>query len=257
MEERITSKENPTVKLYRKLSKNRKDRRENGMFVAEGLRICTDAVNHGFVNVLMVTETAENKYPEFLDYFDGNILRISDAVGELLSDTGTTQGVFAICKIPENPSLDSFSDKSGKYLVLNGLQDPVNIGTIIRTADAVGMDGVIMCSCCDLYNPKVIRGTMGSVFRVKTAICGYETAVEHFKSIGVITYAAVIDTDAVSLTECDFSGGSAVVIGNEGNGLTDADAMMCDKKLTIKMHGNIDSLNAAMAAGIIIWEMKR
>ncbi len=257
MDNRVTSRDNVTVKLYRKLSKNRKERRENGLFVTEGLRICRDAVNHGYVKTLMVTDTAAEKYSDEISGFGVNILRISDSVGETMSDTGNTQGIFAICSIPENPTLDSFSDKSGKYIVLNGLQDPVNIGTVIRTADAVGIDGIIMCGCCDVYNPKVIRGTMGSVFRVKLAECTYGEIIGHFKDIGIITYAAVIDADAVSLTDCDFSGGSAVVIGNEGNGLTDADAMICDKKLTIRMHGNIDSLNAAMAAGIIIWEMKR
>lgn len=149
--------------------------------------------------------------------------------------------------------------KGGRYLVLDNLQDPGNVGTILRTADAVGVDGVVMCNnCCELYNPKTIRSAMGSVFRldIYSADTLYEVCGMFGKN-GIKTCAAVVDSSAVSVTECDFSGDCAVVIGNEGNGLSAEDANVCDEKITIRMQGNINSLNAAMAGGIILWEMFR
>ena len=130
---------------------------------------------------------------------------------------------------------------------------------IIRTADAVSINGVFLTDdCCDIYNPKVIRSTMGSLFRMNLwTDCNFTNILNTLKEKSVYSYAAVIDSDALSLTECDFSSGAVVVIGNEGNGLPDDVISLCDKKLTIKMQGNINSLNAAMASGIIMWEMLR
>ena len=150
-------------------------------------------------------------------------------------------------------------DSNGKYLILNNLQDPGNLGTLLRTADAVGISGVILSNnCCDIYNPKVLRSAMGSIFRVKVYVENdFSKVIDMLKSKQLKTSAAVVDKDAVSIIDADFSKGSAVVIGNEGNGLSNDDAMLCDERVTIKMHGNINSLNAAMAGGIILWEMKR
>ena len=175
-----------------------------------------------------------------------------------MSDTKGTQGIFVIAAAEIN-YLGEDDLRSGKYLVMDNLQDPGNVGTILRTADAVGVDGVIMCSnCCELYNPKTIRSAMGSVFRLNiynadslSDVCGL------FRKRGVKSYAAVVDSDALSVTDADFSGSCAVVIGNEGNGLSKADADECDERITIKMQGNINSLNAAMAGAIILWEMFR
>lgn len=138
------------------------------------------------------------------------------------------------------------------------MQDPGNIGTIIRAADAVGIDRVYLCSCCDIYNPKTVRSAMGSMFRVKlTDNDNYADVISSLKDAGVTTYASVIDSSAQSLRDTVFDRRSAVVIGNEGNGLSEEDADACDKKITIKMKGNINSLNAASAASIMLWEMTR
>lgn len=176
-----------------------------------------------------------------------------------MSKTKGSQGVFVIAYSHEKTLAQGDFSKGGRYLVLDNLQDPGNVGTILRTADAVGVDGVVMCNnCCELYNPKTIRSAMGSVFRLDiysadtlSEVCGV------FGKYGIKTCAAVVDSSAVSVTECDFSGNCAVVIGNEGNGLSAEDANICDEKITIRMQGNINSLNAAMAGGIILWEMFR
>lgn len=255
--ELITSKDNPSIKLYRKLSDNKKSRKENGLFVLEGARLCFDSSVIPMIKLLIITETAYEKYSDNLLVSIDSVMKISDELGNKLSDTVNTQGVFAICKIPEKTELSDFIECNKKYIVLNSLQDPSNIGTIIRTADALGIDGVILCRCCDLYNPKVIRGTMGSVFRIKTIETEFKDVVSEFGMKNIISFAAVVDKSAKNLVECDFSGGCAAVIGNEGNGLSEDDIELCDEKFTIEMHGSIESFNASTAATIILWEMSR
>ena len=133
------------------------------------------------------------------------------------------------------------------------------MGTLLRTADAVGVDAVIMCNdCCELYNPKVLRSAMGSALRLDIMITeSLSDAADAFKNAGVRLYASVIDKDAVSVTAADYSGGCAVVLGNEGNGMSAQDVALCDERITIRMHGNINSLNVATAGSIILWEMCR
>lgn len=260
MENIITSKDNPVIKLYQKLSDSKKERLQYGLFVLEGLRIVEDALREeARVSHLILTKQAFDRFCDELlqaDLRDTKTLVISNELGNRIASTSTTQGVFAICGIPEEKA-PVFAD-NGRYVVLFGLQDPGNVGMIIRTADALGIDGIFMCGSCDLYSPKVIRSTMGSVFRENIYIIGSEDELfEVLKSGGVTTSAAVIDTDAEKVMECGFTGRQAVFIGNEGNGLPAEVSRRCDRRVTIPMNGTINSLNAAMAAGILMWELKK
>lgn len=256
----ITSRENPVLKLYRKLSDSKKERLKYKMFVLEGLRIVTDALNENSgLKHLILTQQAFEKYQSEFSQADLNNTRlivISNELGNRIAQTEKTQGVFAVCSMPEKIPLQL--DRNGKYLILLNVQDPGNMGMIIRTADALGIDGIIASECCDLYNPKVIRSTMGSIFRMKiftepdTDIIFSELSGKNIKS-----FASVIDSDALNINSVSFNGGCAVFIGNEGNGLPEEVSEKCTEKITIPMHGTINSLNAAMAAGIIMWELKR
>ena len=260
MENIVKSKDNPIIKLYQKLSSSKKERLQYGLFVLEGLRITEDAIKEeSGLSHLILTSAAAEKYGDMLfqtDLRNARTVVISNELGRKISSTDNTQGVFAICRIPQKKNM-IFSE-NGKYLVLYGLQDPGNVGMIIRTADALGIDAVIMSGSCDLYSPKVVRSTMGSIFRMNIFT---ENDTEKLFSLlsenNVITSAAVIDSNAMPVTECDFSGRQAVFIGNEGNGLPEDISRRCMSKIIIPMHGNINSLNAAMAAGILMWEMKR
>ena len=258
----ISSKDNPNIKFYQKLSRDKKYRNEYNMFVLEGMRLCFDAVKENAeLHCIFITENAAEKYGEALNLLCENAkktLYITNELGEKLSDTGSTQGIFAICNILDKTELSSKIDNKGKYIILDSLQDPGNIGTIIRTADAVGISGVILCGCCDVYSPKVIRSTMGSIFRIPV-FDGNEisSVLDIFEIKAMPAFAAVIDENAEDLISCDFSNGCAVVIGNEGKGLSPETIALCKNKLTIRMKGNVNSLNAAMAAGIIMWEMLR
>lgn len=256
----ITSKDNPVIKLYQKLSSSKKERLQYGLFVLEGLRIVEDAVreNSGLTHLIM-TNQAYEKFGRGLfqaDLRDTKTLVISNELGNKIASTGTTQGIFAICRIPVERK--PVFCENGRYVVLFGLQDPGNVGMIIRTADALGIDGILLSGSCDLYSPKVIRSTMGSVFRTNIII---ENDADKLFSMlsenGVYTSAAVIDKDAHDITGCSFEGRQAVLIGNEGNGLPEEISRRCDRRVIIPMNGNINSLNAAMAAGILMWELKK
>lgn len=258
--QKITSKDNPNIKLYIKLAGGKKYRKENGLFTLEGVRLIEDAVKENAeLHSVFVAESYVKKLAqqgEALNFPDGvRMFEIPDEIGNKMSSTDSAQGVFAICKCLEKPDFCDTVRGGGRYLLLHSIQDPGNLGTIIRTADAVGVDAVFLADCCDLYNPKVVRSTMGSLFRINISEIKFDESFPMFEERGVPSFAAVIDSDATSLTECDFSKGGVILIGNEGNGLPHEVSAACTEKLTIKMQGNVNSLNAAMAAGIIMWEL--
>lgn len=254
---RITAKENPAVRHYRHLRDQKKARRTEGLFVIEGLRIVEDAMRYpGMLRSVFLTDTAWEKFGErFAQAGGAEVFHVSDAVGSSMSDTAHTQGVFALCTAREH-AIRSLPDR-GRFLVLCRLQDPGNMGMILRTADALGITAIISCGSCELYNPKVVRATMGSIFRVPVYEVPEEEGLAALQSRGIRSFAAVPDASAVPLCACTFTDACAVWIGNEGNGLPAEVIAACDKAVTIPMQGGPESLNAAMAAGICMWEMMK
>ncbi|MCI7767365.1 MAG: RNA methyltransferase [Oscillospiraceae bacterium] len=262
---RIFSSDNEKIKLYRKLSEDKKARRKENKFTIEGARLVSDAAAEAIeLHSVFFTEAALEKYGEALELlfekYPPKIFNIiSEELSRELSETKMPQGIFAVCSMPDTSKNDIYRRLApgSRVLILDNIQDPGNMGTMLRTADACGIDCVITCSCCDIYNPKTVRSAMGSVMRVPIISDDIIHAAEEIKLKGIPLFAAVISDNAFSLTECDFSGGGAVIIGNEGSGLSPEDAALADVLLTIKMHGTINSLNAAMAAGIIMWELSK
>lgn len=251
----IKSKDNNVVKLYSKLANSHKDRKRANAFVLEGYRIVVDAIKEGApLTQVLVSQVAYEKYGQSLAALGlTDLTVISNELAVRISSTESTQGVFAICEMPKVGTLDV--QPNGRYIVLHRVQDPGNVGMIVRTADAFGLDGVILSQSCDFYSPKVIRSTMGSAFRVNHYV--YDDVgvlLEDFRRNGITTYAAVVDSPNDVRAE-SYVGGSAIVVGNEGNGLPAEVVQQCDKTITIKMRGSIDSLNVAMAAGIIMWKL--
>lgn len=257
----ITAKENPAVKLYRKLAKTKKARIQEKLFVLEGYRLVSDALANGAeLTHLFLTQEAASRYGEALPEREGcRRLFISDELGEYMAETEHTQGVFAICCMPIQKSWDEFLKKDGRYIVLHCLQDPGNAGMILRTADALGISGAVFCESCDVYSPKVVRATMGSLFRVPILVTSEtEEVFQALKQQEIESCAAVVQGEAELVGESTYgTKGCAVWIGNEGNGLPEEVALRCERRLTIPMHGAIESLNAAMAAGIMMWEMTK
>ena len=262
MDNKIISYNNPQIKYIKKLLSSSRFRRKEGMFIIEGARLCLDAYKSGVEIIkLFYTIGAAKKYNKYLAdvlYATENEL-ISCDVLKRISSTESPQGIICICKIPDqNISLNDILSYS-KIICLENIQDPSNLGTIIRTAEALGIKGIALSDgCCDLYNPKVLRGSMGAVFRAKCFnVNDCSNFIDILNNDKFTTYASVPVNDALKITEVDFNEKCAVFIGNEGNGLSNEIINKCRKKITIPMNGRAESLNAAAAANIIMWEIVR
>ena len=183
---------------------------------------------------------------------------VSDNVFAQMSDTRTPQGILAVIKMAEYGIGDIIAHDFGLYVIVENLQDPGNLGTIIRMSEAAGVDGIIMSpNTVDIYNPKTIRSTMGSLYRVPFVYADdFAGTLERIKSKGVEKYAAHLE-GSVLYTEPDYTKASAFVIGNEGNGLTDAVTNICSNRIRIPMAGKVESLNAAIAASVLTFEAAR
>lgn len=255
----LQSRTNEKIKEYCRLTVSAKYRRKQGLFTLEGLRLCADAAQSGCkVETLFLTADAEDKGGERLEILLASaqhIFTVTDEVAGKLADTVSTQGVFCVLQmLPETPFA---VQKDGKYVVLDNIQNPQNLGAIARTSEAFGVNGLIVGGGCDRYNPKALRASMGSLLRLPV----FETAdlAAAVTEIGktVPTFATVPDSTLQSICTQDFSGGAAAVIGNEGNGVSDAVLSAVQKRVTIPMRGNTESLNAAAAATVTIWEMMK
>ncbi len=258
----ITSKDNSRVKYAAKLRDKESFRREEGLFIIEGARLCYDAALSGIeIKELFVTENALNKYNSYVRSVEEKSERsflVSEAVSQKLSDTKNSQGVFCIVKMLDKKTIIGKIKYNGKYIALENVSNPSNFGAVVRTAEAMGLDGVIISGGCDIYNPKSQRASMGSLFRL--SVIEAESLPELFgelKNEGMKIYAGVPDSDALKITEADMQGGVVCVVGNEGNGITAQTVEACTATVTITMKGRAESLNAAAAASIIIWEMMR
>ncbi len=256
----ITSKENKRIKYIKKLISSASFRRDERCFTAEGLRLCGDALRSGAdIDAAYFSEDFLSKQPDFVARTKdatANCFLLKNSIFSALCDTKTPQGVLFVIKTLDKTLDFDKMKKNGIIVALENVQDPTNLGTILRTAEAFGVDGVILSrDCCDIYSPKVIRGSMGAVFRqpfgivddLSAFICG-------FNEIGA-SYAAVLDRESASLPDCDFSGAVLCAVGNEGNGLSDAVVSACTHKVFIPMKGGAESLNVSAAASILIWEM--
>lgn len=255
----ILSKDNKIIKYIAKLQSSAKFRREEQCFVSEGLRVSVEAALSGAqVLTLLVTQSALDKHSEELGPLlssAGEVYLTSEKALSACCETKTPQGVICVIKTLDNIiDLDTINNK---YILLECVQDPSNLGTVLRTADALGINGVIMTKdCCDIYSPKVCRGAMGALYRVPFLII--DSAPDFIRSFNKkgTSYAAVV-RNASSVSDVKFEGASLVAIGNEGNGLTDETINACTNKITIRMQNNAESLNASIAAGILMWEMMK
>ena len=257
----ITSKDNSLVKEVSRLISSSRERRIRGQFVAEGLRLCTDAVSSGAAVVsFLYTPQAREREPEVFGEIAAASERsyeISPEIMERISDTEHPQGFLCVISSASGKKLDEIK-KNGRYAALENISDPSNLGTILRTAEALGIDGVILSrGCCDIYSPKVVRGSMGAVFRVPFRI---EEDLTRFiadrTAAGINTYAST-PRDAGDIAGCDLSGGGIMLIGNEANGLREETIRACSCRVRINMKGRAESLNASAAAAILLYEMLR
>lgn len=262
MQEIISSRDNPQIKRYTGLTARKKERDAEACFASEGLRLCLDAVGSGVaLRILLLTEEAAGRYPETKKLVEAadRVFWLDGGLAGRISDTKTPQGVFAVMEKLDNRKSAVTIKSGGCYLLLHSVQDPGNVGAILRTADALGMDGVCLSpGCADPYSPKVLRGSMGGVFRIPF-VDGADIAsmADRMRKEGVPVYAAALEAGALEAGSADFSAGGAVLIGNEGNGLPRELTGACTDRIMIPMREGANSLNAAVAAGILMWEMTK
>lgn len=276
----ISSKDNKKIKYIRSLLEKGNIRKKNRQFVVEGIKLVDEALEYGKVLEIVL---AESLYKEIISGdLSKNVLLaehgknitnyvkktnsttvVSDAVFKTVSETISPQGIAAIVEMPEYGLLekDFFNqayNKNGKIklLILEDTADPGNLGTIMRTAEAAGVTGVIMSKgTVDISNPKVVRSTMGSIFRLPFAyVEDLKETIKELKTQGISFYATHLKGEK-SYKAIKYSDRSAILIGNEARGLSDEVADLADTYVLIPMQGKVESLNAAVAAALMMYEV--
>ena len=269
----ITANSNPRVKRLIKLNKDAAFRKEENVFVVEGIRMFKELPLENVCEIYM-SESAYDKYMSDHEYnasgminpvtdeIEKKITLLSDSVFKTVSQTKSPQGLLAVVKRFDykfDEILAAANEKQGKqlYLILESIQDPGNLGTIVRTAEATGVTCIIIGGeTCDIYNPKVIRSTMGAIFRVPFVnSSNLAETIDILKSNSVTVYGAALS--GKNLFDESLSGNTAFLIGNEGNGLSDEILAKADKLIKIPMKGKVESLNAAISASILCYEAYR
>ncbi len=265
----ITSRDNEHIKHIRKLLGRAKSRREERCFVIEGLHPVEEALKRGLVQELVLSGGLKDSVGEFpqpvqqmqktAEEQSITVTEVAKTLFDDLSDTVTPQGIMAVTRMPEYDRKSMLSGENCKVICLEDVRDPGNIGTIIRTAEGAGMDGILFSSgCADIFQPKVVRSTMGSVLRVPCFFCEGKITDElmSMKEEGFTLYAAHLQGSA-DYREPEYNGKIGILIGNESAGLSDEVTEICEKKVRIPMSGELESLNAAVSAALLMYEVRR
>ena len=243
----ITSASNEKFKYFRSLL-SKKGRDESGRYIVEGIKSVNDALNSSCIieAVILRDDMAWDK-----ENTDFPVYCISSALAEKLSDTKTPQGVFAVIK---KQAAHNTLNPRGAYVYCDRISDPGNLGTIIRTADSAGFDGVILSpGCVELYNPKTIRSCMGSFFHISVMENKAADTINEFVENGGKAYGGILSGNTKDYRLVDYSGGIIIVVGNEANGISDEIQKLC-QAIKIPIYGKAESLNAAVAASIMMYE---
>lgn len=253
----ITSVNNGQIKNIIQLNQKTKARREQGLFVAEGKKMFGEAPRE-WISKVYVSETltADTQLMEQVEALPHEV--VTDSVFRQMSDTQTPQGILTVLKKPSYTMEEILGGENPLVMILEDLQDPGNAGTIFRTGEGAGVSGVLLTkTCVDITNPKVIRSTMGSIYRMPFLyVENVVSLTQELRERNIRTFAAHLKGKNAYDQE-SYTGGSAFLIGNEGKGLTEEASDSADCLIRIPMCGKVESLNAAMASGILMYEAAR
>ena len=256
----ISSESNVQIKEIVKLQKSARERRKKKLFVAEGIKLTREAASYGKLKKIYVSEQMyERADEELLKFFVGHSCEVvSDSVFQSVSETVTPQGMLGLVEIPSYEPATLLADSKKSFILLDDLRDPGNLGTIMRTAEGAGMSGVLLSKeSVDLFNPKVVRATMGAIFRVPFFYAeNLGEIIERMKEKGCPVYGTMMDGSEVYDT-VDYRHGAGIVIGNEANGISKEVAQHLSGRVRIPMAGSLESLNAAVSAAILMYEVAR
>ncbi len=257
MKELIESIQNKLVKKIKALQQ-RKNREKEGLFIVEGVRFVQEIPTNYTILFYAVSDTFQ-KINDISVYENKNqVFIFSDDVFCAIADTQHTQGILAVCQKKEIELSHFELKENGFYILIEEIQDPGNLGTIIRTADACNVDAIFLSKgCVDLYNTKVLRSTMGSLFHIPIfSNVNLEECIDNMKQKNITIFAAHLKAKQYYYTT-DFKKGCAFLIGNEGKGISEIITKRCDKLIKIPMIGQAESLNASVATGILLYEAVR
>ena len=248
MSEYITSRKNPLLQQVKKLLSSRKARQEAGLFVSDGTKLLQEAIRWwpGLETVIL-SEGVETDIPEGV-----RTVTVPKDVMETISPMQTPQGALFLCRLPAEKA---FAPKPG-MLLLDGIQDPGNLGTILRTADALQIPVALLEGCADPYSHKVVRASMGAVLRRDVIRSSWAEAEEACRAAGIRIGVTALSDRASDIRKADLKD-MAVVIGSEGQGVRQQILASADAELIIPMNAHCESLNAAVAATIVMWELAR
>ena len=247
MREYISSRKNPLLQLTKKLLSSRKEREKAGLFAADGTKLLEEAVKYyPGLHTVILSEGVEATIPEGV-----RVVYVPEDVMASVSPMETPQGALFLCRLPEK---STFTPQPG-MLILDGIQDPGNIGTILRTADALEIPVVLLDGCADPYSHKVVRASMGAVFRTHVLQSTWEEVYSACKKTGIPVAVTALSDRAKDIRNADLSK-MAVVIGSEGRGVRKEILDCADQELIIPMNPRCESLNAGIAAAICMWQMK-
>ncbi|WP_404458899.1 TrmH family RNA methyltransferase [Sutcliffiella horikoshii] len=248
----IESVKNNKVKQWKKLQK-KKERKQSGTFIIEGFHLVEEALKvDNLVEEIIISE--DRSIPKEWDLNHVELIYAVPNVLKEISETETPQGVAAICRIQEEN--EYLIQPNQKILLLDNVQDPGNVGTMIRTADATGMDMVILGEgCADLYSSKVIRSTQGSIFHLPILRGELKSYIKQCKELNTPVYGTSLQ-NGVPYQEVQPSNTFALILGNEGKGMAQEHLDMTDRNLYIPIHGQSESLNVGVAAGILMYYLR-
>ena len=242
----ISSRQNSRIQQLRRLLRSRKERESAGLFVADGVKLLSEAVRWWpGLETVVLSEGVEAELPEQVE-----LLRVPREIMEYVSPMETPQGALFVCRLPEKAEYEA---RPG--LVLDGIQDPGNLGTILRTADALQVPVVLLEGCADPYSHKVVRASMGAVFRTPVVQSSWEAVKAACQKANIPVAVTALSERAEDIRNAELSQ-MAVVIGSEGQGVRREILEQAQKQLIIPMNPNCESLNAAVAATICMWQMK-
>ena len=250
----VTAPGNEAVKSVAKLSSSKKARDDARAFVAEGRKLVDEALRGGCELLeLFVLNEACDAYRELFPSVSGNVYAVTRPIMNKITESKTPQDITAVFAYKSY----GFDASGSRYLCLERVQEPGNAGALIRSAAAFGFDGVVLSAdCADMYSVKALRGSMGAVFRLPVYVADdLRSFVRDMRQNGFKAYAAALRDDSVSLENAEFSEKLLLLIGNEGNGLEDATVAECDEVVRIPMAKGTESLNAAVAGGVLMWEV--
>ncbi len=254
----ISSTSNSQIKNIVKLLKSSKARKEQGVFIVEGIKMFLEAKQLGLVEKAYIAEELYEKWKEGEELEGVSYEVVSVKVFKEITDTMTPQGIIALVRMYNISLEDMLKGEEIRLVCLENLRDPGNLGTIVRTAEGAGMTGIILSrESVDIYNPKVVRSTMGSIFRMPFVYV--EDLIEAMKGAqqaGVVFYATHLKGQKF-YDEIQYEGKVGIVIGNEANGITDETADQADCYVKIPMCGQVESLNAAVATSVMMYEIYR